>query len=63
MAVIPILGGKSWQSKFIEAEQSKQTIMVKGDAFRVAGIFNDAIILERLKKQPVIEKKPEATPG
>jgi len=63
MAVIPIVGGKTWQAKFIESQQTKQTIMVKGDAFKVAGIFNDAIVLERLTKQPVAEKKPEATPG
>jgi len=52
MAKIPILGGKTWQGKFIEAQQTKQTIMVKGDAFKVVQIFNDAIILARLEAQP-----------
>jgi hypothetical protein len=52
MAKIPLIGGASWQGKFIEAQQTKQTIMVKGDAFKVVQIFNDAIVLARLEAQP-----------
>lgn len=63
MAKIPLIGGATWQGKFIEAQQTKQTIMVKGDAFKVVQIFNDAIILARLSAQPVNEKKTEADPG